>query len=55
MFQNVELFIKFWFEVKKTDAYIRNCVITNSIIDKKEINFIKVFTEIQSFINYLRI
>ena len=34
---------------------MRNRVITDLIIDEKEINFIKTFTEIQSFIDHLRI
>ena len=34
---------------------MRNRVTTNSIIDKKKINFIKTFIEVQSFINHLRV
>ena len=36
MLQNVKLFIKFWFEIKETDAYVRNRVITDSMIDEKK-------------------
>ena len=46
MFQNVELFIKFWFKAEKANAYVRNRVTTNSMINEKEINFIKTFIEI---------
>ena len=34
---------------------MRNRVTTNSMINEKEINFIKIFIKIQLFINYLRI
>ena len=55
MLQNVELSIKFWLEIEKVNIYVRNHIIINSMINKKEINFIKVFIEVQSFIDYLRV
>ena len=55
MIQNAKLFIKFWFETKKTNAYVRNRVNTNSIVDDNSTNFIEVWTNVKSFINHLRV
>ena len=42
MIQNAKLFIKFWFETKKTNAYVRNRMNTKSIIDDNSTNFIEI-------------
>ena len=55
MIQDAKLLMKFWFEAKKTNAYVRNRVNTNSIVDDNSTSFIEVWTNVKSSINHLRV
>ena len=55
MIQDAKLFMKFWFEAKKTNAYVRNRVNTNSIIDDNSTNSIEVWINVKSSIDHLRV
>ena len=47
MIQNAKLFMKFWFEIKKTNAYVRNRVNRNWIVDNNLTNFIEIWTNVK--------
>ena len=52
MIKNAELSIKFWFEIDKTNVYIRNRVEIKFTINENFILFTKIFIEIKLFINH---
>ena len=55
MFQNIDLFLKFWLEIIDFDIYIRNRVIIEFVIKNELINLMKIFTTIKFFVDYLRV
>lgn len=55
MIKNAELLIEFWSEAEEADVYIRNRVVTDSIIDKNSITSMKTFTDVKPFIDHLRV
>ena len=55
MTQDAKLFMKFWFEAEKTNAYVRNRVNTDSVVDDNSTSSIEVWTNVKSSIDHLRV
>lgn len=55
MIKDVGLFIEFWHEASRADAYIRNRVDTRFIIDENSTTSIETFTEVKSSIDHFRV